>query len=83
MIINNLSQGTEQYYVRSKDHVVSNKLAAQSFEKVDATLLGPPPYTVSLRCNGIEGIEANDVVVSWTAPGAKGISASYPNRAAE
>jgi hypothetical protein len=83
MIINNLSATTEQYYVRQDggSKYLTNKLAPHSFDKVDASLLGTPPYTVSLRCNGITGIKTDDVIVSWLDATSKGIFASYANPA--
>lgn len=81
MIINNLAATTEQYYVRrdGTSKYLTNKLAPHSFDRVDAALLGEPPYTVSLRCNGITGIKTDDVTISWLDPTSKGILASYPN----
>lgn len=83
MIIDNLAATTEQYYVRKdgSSKYLSGKLGPRSYDRVDANILGAPPYTVSLRCNGIEGIMTDDVIVSWTAPDSKGITASYPNKA--
>lgn len=83
MIINNLADTAEKYFVRrdGASKYLTNILAPHTFDKIDTALLGEPPYTVSLRCNGITGIPTGDVVVSWLNPTSSGILASYANPA--
>jgi hypothetical protein len=77
MIINNTAQTTETYYVVSSTGKVEGKLHPASFAHV--TPNGKPPYTVSLRCNGINGIESSDVIVTWSGPSSTDIVATYPD----
>jgi hypothetical protein len=77
MIINNLANTTEKYYIVSATGRVEGPLPPASFTHV--TPNGKPPYTVSLRCNGIKGIESTDVIVSWYSPSSTGIVATYPS----
>jgi hypothetical protein len=77
MIINNLADTSETYYVVSSTGKVEGKLHPASFAHV--TPNGKAPYTVSLRCNGIKGIESTDVIVSWYSPSSTGIVATYPD----
>ena len=80
MIINNIAKTAETYYVVSSSGKLQGTAHPTSFTEV--TPPGHPPYTVSLRCNGIQGIASSDVIVTWSSPSSAGIVATYPDGAA-